>query len=93
MIQYQKAQLNEFSHIVSQDLRRHTSSMVAAIENLRNSLTYTSVNVFKVTALRKALDDMEGVIGELDKILNHPDIKLRENQSKIFLNNKNNFFE
>jgi hypothetical protein len=36
---------------------------------------------------------MEGVIGELDKILNHPDIKLRENQSKIFLNNKNNFFE
>jgi len=93
MIQYQKAQLNEFSNIVSQDLRRHTTSMVSAIENLRNSLTYTSVNVFKVTALRKALDDLEGVIGELDKVLNHPDIKMRQNQSNLFLNRNNNFFE
>jgi PAS domain S-box-containing protein len=65
----QNQKINEFSHLLSTEFKQQASIMVSVIENLKNSLNYTNINVAKVTALRKALDDMDKVIVELDKVL------------------------
>lgn len=66
----QNQKLNEFSHILSNDFRQQASVMIDVIENLKQSLTYTNINVSKITTLRKALDDMDQVIADLNKVLN-----------------------
>ncbi|MFN3405003.1 MAG: PAS domain S-box protein [Cytophagaceae bacterium] len=66
----QSIRLTEFSNLLSQDLRKQAVEMVNILDSLKHSLNYTSVNLNKVSELRKALDGMEKVMKDLDGVLN-----------------------
>ncbi|MFN3402973.1 MAG: hypothetical protein ACK40G_02685 [Cytophagaceae bacterium] len=65
----QSLKLEKFELIVFTDLKNQTSIITSVVNNLKTSLRYTTVNISNVKLLRKSLDDIEGVIKTLEKIL------------------------